>query len=140
MAFAPLLVASFASSLRRPWPALLVAAWLAVNGYSFARFLEEGRGRYEEALRFLLEASDRDVILVGSDHDLRNERILDFYRRRMSPDAARLRYVKERDRSAQAIEFWIGSYEGSRCGDCVLLRSYPSSPLSGARWVLYQTR
>lgn len=140
MAFVPLLVTSLASSLRRPWAALLVAAWLAVNGYSFAHFLREGRGQYEEALRFLLAASDRKVIAVGSDHDLRNGRILEFYRGRIGTDAARLRYVPEQDRGEQAIEFWIGSYEGSRCGSCDLLRSYPSSPLSGATWLVYRMR
>lgn len=140
MAFVPLLVGSFARSLPRPWPGFVIASWLALNGYSFARFVEEGRGRYEEALRFLLETSDREVIAVGSDHDLRNERIVEFYRGRLGPEAARLRYVKERDRKGQAIDFWIGSYEGSRCGSCVLLRSYPSSALSGARWAVYRRR
>jgi uncharacterized membrane protein len=140
IAFVPLLVASFLRSLARPWPAILLAGWLGANGYSFARFLEEGRGRYLEALRYLLDTSDADVVEVGSDHDLRNERILSFYRRRMGPDGARLRYVTERDGREQPMDFWIQSYEGSRCSSCVPLRSYPSSPLSGARWVLYRKR
>jgi hypothetical protein len=140
MAFWPLLVASLASSLRRRWTAVVVAGWLAMNFCSILRFVDEGRGRYEEALRFLLENSDREIISVGSDHDLRNERILGFYRRRMGESAARLRYVAEAERREQPIDFWIGSYEGSRCASCVLLRSYPSSSLSGARWVLYRPR
>jgi hypothetical protein len=109
-----------------------------MNCCSILRFVEEGRGRYEEALRFLLENSDRELISVGSDHDLRNQRILGFYRRRMGESAARIRYVVEEERRGRPIDFWIGSYEGSRCGSCVLLRSYPSSSLSGARWVLYR--
>jgi uncharacterized membrane protein len=132
--FVPLLVASFASSLRRPWPAALLVVWLGANGYSLLQFGREGRGRYEEALNFLLESSDDNVLAVGSDHDLRNERILGFYRGRMGTEAERLRYVTEEER----VDFWIGSYEGSRCDSCVLLRSYPSSALSGARWVLYR--
>lgn len=138
MAFVPLLVATFASSLRRPWPALVVVGWLGVNGYSFVCFLQDGRGRYEEALRFLLQASNRESIAVGSDHDLRNERILGFYRGRMGTEGRRLRYVKEEERVQTGIDFWIGSYEGSHCDSCVLLRSYPSSALSGARWALYR--
>jgi hypothetical protein len=134
--FAPLLIATFASSLPRPWSALIVGGWLAVNGYSYARFAEEGRGRYEEALRFLLDSSDADVVAVASDHDLRNERILGFYRKRMGEEGKRLKYVGAE--GSGVADFWIGSYSGSRCDSCVLLRSYPSSALAGARWVLYR--
>jgi 4-amino-4-deoxy-L-arabinose transferase-like glycosyltransferase len=136
--FVPLLVAGFSSSLGRPWPAVVLVVWLGANGHSLLQFAREGRGCYEEALRFLLEASDDDVIAVGSDHDLRNERVLGFYRERMGEEGKRLRYV-----SAEGpgdADFWIGSYEGSRCDSCVLLRSYRSSCLSGARWVIYRTR
>jgi hypothetical protein len=136
IAFVPVLFASLAGSLGRPWSVVLVAAWIAVNGYSLARFAAEGRGRYEEALRFLLDASEADVVTVASDHDLRNERILGFYRERMGEEGKRLRYLGGED-SGDA-DFWIGSYEGSRCGSCVLLGSYPSSALSGARWVLFR--
>jgi hypothetical protein len=133
IAFVPLLVASLASSLGRPWSAVLLIVWLSANGYSLLRFAQEGRGRYEDALRFLLEAAEDDVLTVGSDHDLRNGRIVAFYRERMGEEGERLKYVSEID-----SEFWIKSYEGSRCDSCVLLRSYPSSALSGARWVLYR--
>jgi 4-amino-4-deoxy-L-arabinose transferase-like glycosyltransferase len=131
--FVPLLVAGFASPLGRPWPAVVLVVWLGANAHSLLQFAREGRGCYEEALRFLLEASDDDVITVGSDHDLRNERVLGFYRERMGEEGKRLKYVSEIDAA-----FWIGSYEGSRCDSCVLLRSYPSSALSGARWNLYR--
>jgi hypothetical protein len=47
-------------------------------------------------------------------------------------EGKRLKYVSVIDAA-----FWIGSYEGSRCHSC-LLRSYPSSALSGARWALYR--
>ena len=83
-------------------------------------------------------ASDYDVVTLGSDHDLGNERILGFYRGRMGTEGKRLRYVKEEERVETGVDFWIGSYEGSRCDSCVFLRSYPSSTLSGARWVLYR--
>ena len=133
IAFVPFLAASFASSLRRPWPAVVLAVWLGANGYSLVQFAREGRGCYQEALRFLLEASDDDVVTVGSDHDLRNGRIVGFYRERMGEEGKRLKYVSVIDAA-----FWIGSYEGSRCDSCIRLRSYPSSALSGARWVLYR--
>ena len=138
IAFVPLLVASFARSLPRPWPALLLAAWLGANGYSFAGFVEDGRGRYREALRFLLDESAAEVVRVGSDHDLRNGRIVAFYRARMGEEGKRLRYMGSEDRGVGG-EFWIVSYEGSRCDGCRLLRAYPSSSLSGARWSLYRT-
>jgi hypothetical protein len=136
--FVPLLVASFASSLGRPWPAVVLVVWLGANAHSLLQFAREGRGGYEEALRFLLEPSDDDVIAVGSDHDLRNGRVVGFYRERMGEKGKRLRYVSA-ERPGDA-DFWIGSYEGSRCHSCVLLRSYPSSSLSGARWVIYRIR
>jgi hypothetical protein len=97
IAFVPLLIASFAGSLGRPWSAIVLIVWLAANGYSLVQFAQEGRGRYEDALRFLLEASDDDVLTVGSDHDLRNGRIVGFYRERMGEEAKRrLRYVSNR--------------------------------------------
>ncbi len=133
VAFVPLLFASLAGSLGRPWSSVLFVVWLAANGYSLLQFARQGRGRYEDALRFLLEAAEDSVVTVGSDHDLRNGRIVGFYRERMGEEGERLRYVSEIE-----AEFWIGSYEGSRCGSCILLRSYPSSALSGARWVLYR--
>jgi hypothetical protein len=136
IAFVPALVASVAGSLGRRGSAILVAAWIAVNGYALARFVAEGRGRYEEALRFLLDASEADIVAVASDHDLRNERILGFYRGRMGDEGNRLKYLGEEE--SEDAEFWIGSYEGSDCGSCVLLRTYPSSALSGARWTLYR--
>ncbi len=136
LAFAPLLVAGLAKELERPWFMLLVAAWLAVNCHAVWRFTEEGRGSYEEALRFLIQSSDREVVAVGSDHDLRNERIVGFYRDRMGEEGRRLRYVSGEAKA----EFWIGSYEGSQCEGCELLRAYPSSSLSGAQWRLYRKR
>ena len=111
--FVPLLVAGFASPLGRPWPAVVLVVWLGANGHSLLQFAREGRGCYEEALRFLLVASDDDVVTLGSDHDLRNERILGFYRGRMGTEGKRLRYVKEEERVETGIGFWIGSYEGS---------------------------
>jgi hypothetical protein len=136
--FVPLLVASFVRSLRGPWPSLFIAAWLALNGWSFARFTREGRGSYEEALRFLLESSNRGEVAIASDHDFRNGTVVRFYRERMGRDAERLRY--ENANESGEAEFWIGSYEGSECPGCPLLRSYPSSSLSGSRWRLYRKR
>jgi hypothetical protein len=137
LVFVPLLYASFARSLPGPWLSLVVAVWLGLNGWSFARFLQEGRGSYEEALRFLLQSSNRDVVAIASDHDFRNGTVVRFYRERMGESAARVRYAEDGE-SADA-EFWIGSYAGSQCPGCRLLRSYPSSSLSGARWRLYRT-
>jgi uncharacterized membrane protein len=136
LAFAPLLAASFAGSLPGTWRAALVAAWLLLNGWSFARFLLEGRGRYEEALRFVAESSDREVITIGSDHDFRNGTVVRFYRERMGDEIGRLQY--DDAKGTTRPEFWIGSYEGSECEGCRFLRAYPSSSLSGSRWRLYR--
>ncbi len=135
LVFVPLLAASFAHSLARPWSALLVFAWLSVNGCAIWGFTGDGRGGYEEALRFLMASSDRVEVEIGSDHDFRNRTILAFYRGRMGSEGARLRYV-----ISGPAEFWIGSYKGSRCEGCQLLREYPSTSLSGARWRLYRRR
>jgi hypothetical protein len=137
LAFVPLLAASFAWSLPRPWSALLVAAWLGLNGWSFARFLLEGRGRYEEALRFVAESSNREVVSIGSDHDFRNGTVVRFYRDRIGDEVGRVRYQDAK--APLRPEFWIGSYEGSECEDCRFLRAYPASSLSGSRWRLYRT-
>lgn len=134
--FVPYLAADLALSLKRPWPALAAALWTSVNGLALVRFAGEGRGRYEDTLRFALASSESEVVAVGSDHDLRNGTLVAFYRERMGEAGARLRYA----RAGEESEFWIASYEGSRCEGCLLLRRYPSSALSGARWALYRVR
>jgi hypothetical protein len=137
IAFVPLLAGGLMSRLRPPWSHLLVVLWVVTNGYALARFTEEGRGRYAEALQFLLESSPRAEVVIASDHDLRNERLVGFYALRLGEEGHRLRYVGE-DRAA-AAEFWIASYEGSRPREGKLLRTFPSSSLSGATWTIYRS-
>jgi hypothetical protein len=138
IAFVPLLTAGLMSRLPPPWAHLLVGLWMVTNGYAIARFTEEGRGRYAEALQFLLDSSPGAEVVIASDHDLRNERLVGFYALRLGEEGHRLRYVSE-DRAA-AAEFWIGSYEGSRPPGSWLLGVFPSSSLSGASWSLYRLR
>jgi hypothetical protein len=137
IAFVPLLAAGLASRLPSPLCQLLVVSWVGANGYAFARFTEEGRGRYEEALQFLLASSPRGEVVVASDHDLRNERLVRFYAARLGEEGRRLRYVGAGH--AKTAEFWIASYEGSRPREGKLLRTFPSSSLSGATWAIYQS-
>jgi uncharacterized membrane protein len=137
IAFVPLLAASLVKSLRPPWSLVLVAFWVATNGYALARFTAEGRGQYQEALQFLLASSPGKEVVIASDHDLRNERLVGFYAARLGEEGLRLKYVGE-DRAATAA-FWIASYEGSRPRAGKLLRTFPSSSLSGATWAIYRS-
>jgi hypothetical protein len=56
----------------------------------------------------------------------------------MGEEGKRLRYVPLEDAEAVQPEFWIVSYEGSRCDGCRFLIAYPSSSISGARWILHR--
>jgi hypothetical protein len=57
---------------------LILAAILAGNAVLTTKFLKFGRGGYAAAVRYMIEHTAGDRILVGSDHDFRNKAVLGF--------------------------------------------------------------
>jgi hypothetical protein len=133
--FVPVLLASLTVSVSRLGALALLSLYLATNAVSWARFASEGRGHYEHALRDILASSSDELILVGSDQDFRSEMVVRFYRERIGKDAERIRYVRKDEAEAQ---FYLVERAELACRECVWIRSYSSTPLSGTNWQLFR--
>jgi hypothetical protein len=59
---------------------LFLLVFLAGNAFQSARLLEYGRGTYREAIRFIGENSDGNLITIASDNPVRNGKLVDFYK------------------------------------------------------------
>jgi hypothetical protein len=132
LAFVPVLLGSLTTSLGRRGAFALACFYLGANAVSWSDFTLDGRGRYERALRDLLEISD-GVIRVGSDQDFRARMTIEFYRQRLGGDAARIRYGR-----TEEARFLLAERPLADSDDWVWVRTYRASPLSGTRWHLYR--
>ncbi len=137
LAFMPLLAATVLTQLTPRLRWALVAGLVMLNGWSHAEFWAVGRGHYPEALLDVMAASQSAPTTVRGDHDFRTRKIVDFYRGRLGRPLAGLRY------SETDSDFFIVSHPDATgppdwCGDCAPFGSYASSPLSGARWLVYR--
>jgi hypothetical protein len=118
------------------------------NGLRIADFLKDGRGHYLDAVRYMAEQTEGQIITIGSDHDFRNKMVLAFYARYL-PRGKKIVYF---DRHAWPKEGpqWviIHSLEkdyrpylnftepnGTRYA---LVKSFPYSGLSGWHWFVYR--
>ena len=126
---------------------LLVVGYLAGNGRRVADLLENGRGRYKEALAFLSAETREPVVTVGSDHDFRNQLLVAYHAGR---ERARFHYVRREGWTSQSPE-WVLTHpeddspppdtvagEGGRAYR--LVRRFPASTLSGWPWYVYRAR
>lgn len=59
--------------------ALLLAAFLAANGFHTWKLVRVGRGGYLKTASFVQEHTNDPVVTLGSDHDFRNFRVFEFY-------------------------------------------------------------
>jgi len=68
-------------AVRAPIAAILVLfVYLGANGMQISRLIREGRGHYVEAMNFMREHTLRAPVTIGSDHDFRHRRVLEYYR------------------------------------------------------------
>lgn len=125
---------------------LLLAAFGMANLTRDARLIDVGRGHYLEAMEFIAAHTAGPEIVIGSDHDFRNQMTIDYYTRFIDKP---VRYI--------ATEHWIGSdgqwfivhgpeSEREPAIDVTdmagvkwkRVASYDSNALSGFRWFIYQ--
>jgi hypothetical protein len=67
-------------ALRAPIAAIVVViVYLGANGMQISRLIREGRGHYVEALTFMREHTIEAPVTIGSDHDFRHGRMLEYY-------------------------------------------------------------
>jgi hypothetical protein len=125
----------------------LTFAFVVGNWFPTVRLMHTGRGQYVQALRLIQEQSQQQPITVGSDHDGRNRRVLDFYVTRL-PGAAPILYFPTGQWPAEGPEWVIrhsldreGTYElviGDRTNNRYrFVREFPFAGLSGWSWGVY---
>lgn len=127
---------------------LVTAACLGGSAPRIARLMHEQRGQYQAALRFLLEQSPQARVTVSSDHDFRNGLVLRHHAARLGLQQ-RLIYVPQGSWQGDGPDWFLcHRFEGEAAPAAALqdpagnryeLRAeYPSAPLSGFRWYVFQ--
>jgi hypothetical protein len=132
--------------------AILLVLFVAINSLHAASLFENGRGRYSEAIRYIVEHSERSPVTIGSDQDFRVGVVLEFYGLGNGDNA---RYYP-RDAWPKRGPEWVICHKESfeeatppaplivddrgNEHDYNFVKSYPSSPLSGLHWFLYHNR
>jgi len=120
-----------------------LAAFGVANGARVADLLRDGRGAYQDALRFMVTNTTGDTTLIASDHDFRNRLVVEYYGPRMSKP---VRYVSRTDASPTQWYVWQKT-PGEAApiprvaiprGTYRLVKTYPTAPLSGLTWYVYE--
>ena len=126
-----------------------MAVYLTVNGGALAELRQWGRGHYREAVAGMAALTKGDVITVDSDNDFQAPLMLDYY-----AGAAGEKKVEYRFKKDGPMAEWLICQKDSmddpapphaRWVECAgvpyeWVASYPTAPLSGLRWYLYQKR
>jgi hypothetical protein len=127
---------------------LLVAAFAVGNLPRIERLLDEQRGQYRAAIRYMVDHSPEGRIAVSSDHDFRNGVVLGYYARREAPNRD-IVYVRSGSWQGAGPSWLllhrfageappgtpIGDPSGNRYD---LTQSFPSGPLSGWSWYVFR--
>ena len=120
-----------------------LAAFGVANATRVATLLRDGRGSYQEAIRWMVTHTTGDTTLIASDHDFRNRLVVEYYGPRMSKP---VRYVSRADASPTQWYVWQKSPGEAPPiprvaiprGTYRLVKTYPTAPLSGLTWYVYE--
>jgi len=126
---------------------LLLAAFLLGNGFHTWRLVQYGRGSYIPALAYMSKRAVQRPVTVGGDHDFRQGRLLEFYRRYV-PDGADIEYHEPFEWALAGPEWYLVhsqaatfqpqgvlTVEGGR--RYTLATTYPFGGLSGWHLAVY---
>ena len=131
-----------------PVAAALVVVFVIANGVRTWRFVNAGRSHYAAAMRDITERAGGARVTLGSDHDFRNGRVVEFYQP-FVPGGDRLVYEPQGQWSAGGPD-WLLTHRieplftprqeitvvgGHRYR---LVQSYPYAGVSGWHLALYQ--
>jgi hypothetical protein len=135
----------------KPACATLLTLFVAINGLHVVSLFEHGRGQYSEAIRYIMQQSERSPITIGSNHDFRVATELTFYW--PSDQRSRAKYYRQNSWPPRGPEWVIRQEESfedptspptvltdDRQNEYLLVKRYPSAPLSGLHWFLYHNR
>jgi hypothetical protein len=126
----------------------IMAVILGGNCYLTGRLLSSGRGGYEAAVNYLLLNSSRPRVVIASDHDFRNQIVLEYYFWRVGA-ADRWSYVESGRWPLEGPE-WILLHDfnqDSSPPESIRIppgyafqreQIYPYFGLSGCNWALYR--
>ncbi|HEC17267.1 MAG TPA: hypothetical protein ENI99_11965 [Sedimenticola sp.] len=126
---------------------LLITLYLGGNSANITDFIQYGRGRYLNALKYIAAESKTPEISVSSDHDFRNMMLINYYRQYL-PGNARIQYYKK-DAFWHRDPEWLilhsdekeatapPSLFSKRKNRFDLVRHFPFSGISGWHWFIY---
>ncbi|KPJ75884.1 MAG: hypothetical protein AMJ54_13500 [Deltaproteobacteria bacterium SG8_13] len=125
----------------------LLVAFVFSQALRLAPLLQSGRGSYRAAVRYLEANTDGNEIRVGSDHDFRNQVLLSFYARFLSP-GVRLAYIEQPGWKTDRPE-WIITHSQNPAftppdrlelrgiGHYRLTKEFRFAAISGWHWFLF---
>ncbi len=138
-------------SLGRIWRGLCLAGlmlFLLGNGAHVTRLVQEGRGQYQAALRFLAARTPFRDVTVSSDHADRNLVVVDYYRQVAGADRKIWFYSADRLPPRGAQWLLLHRLDGEpppgesavdgRGNRYVLERVFRHAALSGWDWFVYR--
>jgi len=128
---------------------LLMAGYLAVNGWQTLSLFKYGRGHYGEAARYLVGHTAGPVATIGGDHDFRIAFVLQFYAREITSDK-QMRYYPINSWPKGGPEWFVCHQEsfedpvppGPELTDAAgnryeFVKTFQTAPLSGLHWFVY---
>jgi hypothetical protein len=137
---------------RRTVSCLLLAFYLAANGWHTLRLFQHGRGHNAEMVRYLADNTNGLVTTIGSDSDSRFSKILQFNEPEFDPSKTGTYYSRGQwpSNGVEWLVYHRDSFEdpvspGAQVTDGKgnlydLVNTFPTAPLSGFHWFIYHRR
>lgn len=128
---------------------IFIILFSAGNIIHLVDFLKFGRGRYLDALEFILRRSPAETITVSGDHDFRIGAVLAYYTRQIS-HGGRIAYFTQADYPKEGPQWFISHHTEKDLSPPGLLRTdayhhvyhlrkeFRSAGLSGMSWFVYE--
>jgi len=134
----------------KPICIILLSLFLLGHSIYLYSFLKYGRGQFKQAIEYIADISKGQKATIGSNHDLRNSLLVNFYLSRVK-DTENLRYLKGTQWEGENPTYYLYHKIGSYFNPPEIIKSeeelytfkflksfrYSSGP-SGWHWYLYQ--
>ena len=125
--------------------------YAAANAVHLQSLAEHGRGRYQDAIRFMAEQTPGRPLTIGGDQDFRIVTELDYYMPRFLGDQGQ--YVRD-GHWPPGGPMWVianadhyeppvlphNIYQDAAGNEYMYVRTFPTAPLSGLHWFLFRNR
>lgn len=123
---------------------VLLVLFILGNQRMILQLLQEGRGNYSAALKFIAANADSEIITIGGDQDFRNS-VLVKYHSATAGLAGRFSYLAEAFPAPGTADWIILETQDQYFvpepripeSGLILAGAFGSAPLSGARWYIY---